>query len=86
MFAVGLPSMLTGIVLGMRFRVLILFPAMALACLVVAALGVVGRDAVSWALFVMLVAVTALQAGYLVGATRAISAAARAVPRLRTAS
>jgi hypothetical protein len=39
--------MLTGVVLGMRFRVLILFPAMALACVVVAALGIVGRDAVS---------------------------------------
>ena len=86
MFTVGLLSLLTGIALGMRFRVLILFPAMALACVIVAALGVVGRDAVSWALFLMLVAVTALQAGYLVGATRAISADARAVPKLRTAA
>jgi hypothetical protein len=71
MFSVGLLSMLTGFVLGTRFRVLILFPAMMIACAVVA-LWVGGRDALGWAVFVMLVAATALQAGYLVGVTRAV--------------
>jgi hypothetical protein len=84
MFMVGVFSMLAGVVLGMRFRVFILFPAVTLVCAVIAAFGV-GRDAFWWAAIVMLVAAAALQAGYLLGATRALSASARA-PRLRTAS
>jgi hypothetical protein len=85
MFMVGVFSMLAGVVLGMRFRVFILFPAVTLVCAVIAAFGVVGRDALWWAAIVMVVAAAALQAGYLLGATRALSARARA-PRLRTAS
>jgi hypothetical protein len=84
MFIVGLVSMLAGVVLGLHFRVLILFPAIALACAVIAAL-VVGRDASWWGAIVMLVAAAALQTGYLVGATRAVLAGTRA-PALRTAS
>jgi hypothetical protein len=85
MFIVGLVSMLAGVVLGLHFRVLILFPAIALACAVIAALGVVGRDASWWGAIVMLVAAAALQTGYLVGATRAVLAGTRA-PALSTAS
>jgi hypothetical protein len=85
MFAVSVISMLAGVVLGMRFRVFILFPAVMLVCTVVAAFGVAGRDASLWAAIVMLVAATALQTGYLVGATRALSAGARTL-RLRIAS
>ena len=71
MFMVGLFSMLAGVVLGMHFRVFILFPAVALTCAVIAIFGVVGRDAIWWPAIVMLVAAAALQAGYLLGATRA---------------
>ena len=71
MFTVGLCSMLTGVVLGMHFRVFILFPAVALTCAVIAIFGFVGRDAIWWPAIVMLMAAAALQAGYLLGATRA---------------
>ena len=71
MFMVGLFSTLAGVVLGMHFRVFILFPAVALTCAVIAIFGVVGRDAIWWPAIVMLVAAAALQAGYLLGATRA---------------
>jgi hypothetical protein len=85
MLAVGIFSMLVGILLGMCFRVFILLPAMTLVCAVIAVFNVGGGDTYWWTAFVMLVATTALQAGYLVGATRALSAGVRAA-RLRTAS
>jgi hypothetical protein len=85
MFAVGLFSMLAGVVLGMWFRVFILFPVVMVVCTVIAALGVADHDAFWWAAIIMLVAATALQTGYLVGARRALSTGTRA-PRLRTAS
>jgi hypothetical protein len=65
MFVVGLFSMLAGVVLGMHFRVFILFPAVALTCAVIGIFGVVGREALWWPAVVMLVAAAALQAGYL---------------------
>jgi hypothetical protein len=82
MLTVGLLGVLVGVVLGTHFRVFILVPAMIPACAFIAA---VGHDAFWWAAIVMLVAVAALQTGYLVGITRALWADARA-PRLGTAS
>ena len=77
MFTVGLFSMLTGVVLGMYFRVFVLVPAVALTCAVIAIFGIAGRDALWWPAIVMLVAAAALQTGYLLGATRARPAPAR---------
>jgi len=86
MLMVGLLGMLAGAVLGMRFRVFILFPAMALACAVIAALGLFGNDGVWTAALAMTVAAAALQMGYFAGMiTRTILAAARATAP-RTAS
>jgi hypothetical protein len=77
MIAVGLLSMLTGVVLGMHFRVFVLVPATVLACAVIAAFGIVGRDTFWWPAIIMMVAAASLQAGYLVGSARALSADAR---------
>ena len=80
MLVVGLLGMLVGVVLGMRFRVFILFPAIALACAVIAAMGFAGNEGMpSSAVAMMMAAAAALQMGYLLGiATRTILAAARA--------
>jgi hypothetical protein len=90
MFTVGVFSMLAGVVLGMHFRVFILFPAVTLTCAVIAVFGVVGHDALWWPAIVMLVAAAALQTGYLLGATRAPSRPAPApggfAPRLEPAA
>jgi uncharacterized membrane protein len=85
MLTVGLLGVLAGVVFGTHFRVFILVPAMILACAVIAAFGAGGHDTFWWAAVVMLVAVAALQTGYLVGITRALWADAHA-PRLRTSS
>jgi hypothetical protein len=84
MLAVGLLGVLAGVVLGTHFRVFILVPAMVIACVVIAAPGA-GHDTFWWAAIAVLVAIAALQTGYLVGITRALRADARA-PQLRTAS
>jgi hypothetical protein len=85
MTTIALFGTLTGAVLGLRFRVLILFPAIALACLPVIVMSLAG--AIDWrsgALAIVVAAVT-LQVGYLAGiATRFLLAAAR-VPMTRIA-
>ena len=79
MLMVGLLGMLVGVVLVMRFRVFILFPAIALACAVIAAMGFAGNDGLPSLAVAMMAAPAALQMGYLLGiATRTILAAARA--------
>jgi hypothetical protein len=61
-------SFLLGALLGIKFRVLILIPALGAILLTVVAIGIAHADAV-WAILITLVAaVSSLQIGYLGGA------------------
>jgi hypothetical protein len=60
-------SLLFGMVLGQRFRVLVVLPAIGLAWMVVISIGIVRGDA-AWPIILLAVAVSVgLQIGYLVG-------------------
>jgi hypothetical protein len=59
-------SLLAGLVLGQRFRVLVLLPAIALV-LGVAGVGMAHADGIWWTALTAAAAVTALQIGYLIG-------------------
>ena len=60
-------SLLVGLLLGQRFKVLILLPAIALILMLTIGTGIVRPDAL-WAIVVMAVGtVASLQIGYLVG-------------------
>jgi hypothetical protein len=62
-------SFLLGTLLGIKFRVLILIPALGPILLIVVATGIAHADAV-WAILIRLAAaVSSLQIGYLGGAT-----------------
>jgi len=77
---------LLGAVLGMRFKVLILIPAIAFALIAILVGGVARGDSVSAILVAVVLASICLQIGYLSGiATRYSIALARA-GRLRQAS
>jgi hypothetical protein len=79
MMLLGLLGSLVGVVLGMRYRVLILFPAIALAWAAIAAAGFAGENTSLSMFAAMLLTGTALQFGFLVGiTTRALVAATRA--------
>jgi hypothetical protein len=60
-------SLLAGLVLGQRFRVLVLLPAIALALLVAVGDGMARADGIWWTALMAAAAVTALQIGYLIG-------------------
>jgi len=78
MMLLGLLAALLGVVLGMRYRVFILFPAIALAWAAVAAAGFAGDGGFLAVVAAMLLAGAALQFGFLIGiTTRALVAAAR---------
>ena len=78
-------SLLTGMVLGLRFKVLVLVPA--IACVLVAALGIgIARGAAFWPAVIGLAGVASVQIGYLAGVgIRHLLAAAR-MSGLRNAS
>jgi len=86
MMTLALISLLAGMVLGQRFKVLILIPATALALVFATGTGIVRADTV-WSIVLMATAAAAsLQIGYLVGvAIRHVLVAGRA-SRLRAAS
>ena len=80
-------SLLVGMVLGQRFKVLILMPAILLTVVIALGAGIARADA-SWtsALITAAVTIVGLQVGYLLGiATRRLRVLAR-VGRLRSAS
>jgi hypothetical protein len=79
-----LVSLLIGMVLGQRFKVLVLAPGIGLALIVTITVGLARADAL-WAIAVMSIAVvSSLQIGYLLGTgIRHLIVAARA-SRLRT--
>jgi len=79
-------AFLIGAVLGMRFKVLILIPAIGLAWIVILAAGIAREDNVSAILIAAVLASSCLQIGYLCGiVTRYITALAR-IGRTRNGS
>jgi membrane protein DedA with SNARE-associated domain len=82
--AMMLVSLLIGMALGQRFKVLVLVPGSGLAFIVAVLIGITRAEA-AWTIVLMSVGVAAsLQVGYLVGTTiRHLLVAARA-SRLRT--
>ena len=67
MLTLSLASLLVGAVLGMRFRVLILLPAVFAALLAVLAVGITSSVSFPMVALAMVLAATCLQLGYLGG-------------------
>jgi hypothetical protein len=67
MMTVILFSLLAGLLLGQRFRVLVLVPAMTLALLAAVGSGVARADGLWWTALMAVAAGAALQIGYLTG-------------------
>src|SRR5437868_5606427 len=82
MLMIALCSSLVGAVLGTGFRVWVLFPAMMLGLLSVAALATLKGSTVSWAITAAMACVIPIQLGYLGGLfTRFCMAAVRGAPQ-----
>lgn len=80
MVMIALCSSLIGAVLGIRFRVQVLFPAAIFSLVTVAAVAAFRGSAVSSAILAVIVSVISLQIGYLGGLfTRFCMAASRVV-------
>jgi hypothetical protein len=60
-------SLLLGVVLGQRFTVLILAPAMAIALVLAIGAGMARADTVLWIVLMAAATVISLQFGYLIG-------------------
>jgi lipid-binding SYLF domain-containing protein len=86
MMTLALISLLVGMVLGQRFRVLVLIPAFAIGLALTIGAGIVGADA-AWSTALMAAVTTiSLQIGYFAGiGIRRLTVAVRA-SRLRIAS
>ena len=82
----GLISLLAGMVLGQRFKVLALVPAFAISALVVIGIGTAHSEALGHTVLLAALAVASLQIGYLVGVAIRYSLAAARTSGLRTAS
>ena len=68
MLSTGVSALLLGAVLGKRFRVLILVPALGLALVTTIAVGLAGGNGVLAILVAAALASCSLQIGYLLGA------------------
>ncbi len=68
MLMLNLLMLLTGCALGLRFKVLVLLPAIALVWMAYLTVGLSRGDGVSTILFAGVLAAICLQVGYLVGA------------------
>jgi hypothetical protein len=62
-------TILIGTLLGLRFKVLILVPAIAICLPVTFAIGLAHNDSIWFVLFATVLAAITLQVGYLTGAT-----------------
>ncbi len=74
-------STLVGAVLGMRMRVVILFPAIGVFFVAIAGLGLVRGDDLWPIALAMVLAAISLQLGYLAGSTTRFAIAAARAPR-----
>jgi hypothetical protein len=86
MIMVALLSLITGIVLGMRFKVLILVPAIAFVVPIAFGFGIVHHHAFGPAVLAAVAALASLQIGYFVGIPFRNSLAAVRISGLRNAS
>lgn len=82
----GLISLLVGMVLGQRFKVLAVVPAMAASLLVTIGIGIAHSEGLGRTVLLVALAVASLQIGYLVGVAIRYSLAAARTSGLRTAS
>jgi hypothetical protein len=72
-FELAIVSVLAGIALGLRFKVLILVPAVALATVFAMIVGIARADHIGSIVLAIVIVGTAVQFGYLVGiAIRAV--------------
>ena len=82
----GLICLLVGMVLGQRFKVLALAPAIAVSLVVAIGIGIAHSGELARAVLLAAVAVASLQIGYLAGVAIRYSLAAGRASGLRTAS
>jgi hypothetical protein len=86
MMMLAILSLLAGMVLGQRFKVLILIPAIAASLIVAVAAGIARADDI-WSIVMMAVlAATSLQIGYLGGTAIRVMIVATRASRRRHAS
>ena|ERR1043166_1278606 len=81
MFMLLISSALLGAIVGLRFKVLVLLPALFLLFLLVLGLGVLRGESLPEILLASVVGGTGLQLGYLCGAALAFAVAAARLPR-----
>jgi hypothetical protein len=67
MMTLSMVSLLVGMVLGQRFKVLVLLPAIALALVLALGGGIVRADSAWWIVLGSAAAAVSLQIGYLIG-------------------
>jgi hypothetical protein len=67
MMTLTMVSLLVGMVLGQRFKVLVLMPTIAMALVLAIGAGVARADAVWWIVLMAAATATSLQIGYLIG-------------------
>jgi hypothetical protein len=82
----GLISLLAGMVLGQRFKVLALVPAFAVSLVLAVGFGIAHFEQLGGTVLLAALAVASLQIGYLVGVAIRYSLAATRTSGLRTAS
>jgi hypothetical protein len=82
----GLISLLTGMVLGQRFKILVLVPAFAISLPAVIGIGMSHYGEPGPALLLAALAVAGLQMGYLIGGAIRYALAAERASEVRSAS
>jgi hypothetical protein len=82
----GLISLLTGMVLGQRFKVLAVVPAIAASLLAAIGFGIVHSEGLGRTVLLAALTVASLQIGYLVGVAIRYSLAAAGTSGLRSAA
>ncbi len=85
MLMVALMTLMTGLVLGMRYRFLILVPATGFAVTVILAAGLAHPGDVGSLVIAMLIAAICLQAGYVTGLCARYAAVMMRAARMRRA-
>jgi hypothetical protein len=85
MAQISIVGALLGTVLGVRFKVLILVPALGVTLIVVAAAGWLHQQDAQSIVWAMLAVATAMQVGYLCGAIARLATSANHAPLTRPA-
>jgi hypothetical protein len=86
MILLAIVSILVGALLGLRFRVFILVPAITFALALVIGVGVAREAGIWWIALEMVVVATALQLGYLGGSAFAATRATHSGEELQTSA